>query len=83
MSNVRLCRAHPGRTHTHQKGHTHTKKKKIAYIQEDLRAIFAFAAHTPEGHEVEKIGVIADAMCGRYKTIRFVCSNLRVVMCVE
>ena len=75
--------AHTPEGHTHTKKDTHTPKKKIAYIQEDLRAIFAFAAHTPEGHEVEKIGVIADAMCGRYKTIRFVCSNLRVVMCVE
>lgn len=31
--------------------------------QEDLRAIFAFRAHTPEGHAVERIGVIADVLC--------------------
>jgi len=28
--------------------------------QEDLRAMFAFRAHTPEGHVVERIGLIAD-----------------------
>jgi hypothetical protein len=34
--------------------------------QEDLRAIFAFRAHTPEGHVVERIGVIADVICAHY-----------------
>ena len=34
--------------------------------QEDLRAIYAFGSHTPEGHAVERIGVIADVLCGSW-----------------
>jgi len=32
---------------------------------EDFRATFAFRAHTPEGHAVERIGIIADHLCGK------------------
>ena len=44
--------------------------------QEDLRAIFAFVAHTPEGHAVERIGQIADVLCGAWFQVILFCVNV-------
>ena len=49
--------------------------------QEDLRAIFAFRAHTPEGHTVERIGMIADVLCVKgFKAVSYFLSRVMGVV---
>jgi hypothetical protein len=52
--------------------------------QDELHAIFAFRAHTPEGHAVEQMGLIADVLFSTsYRCVLRMCLLLHAFVCIH